>query len=283
MTARGVVRFFRKWPVFPVAILVLMAIFAIFAPLLAPHHPEEAELRDRNTPPVWSDEGSSKYILGADHQGRDLLSRIIFGARISLAVAAAALVVGGVVGTVLGMVSGYLGGWTDEIIMRLTDIFLAIPLILVALVFAVILGQKFIVLVGLLAVFSWSFFARLVRAEVLSLKTMDYVSMARINGASTPRILVKHIFPGVVNSVVVFGTLQVGTLILTEATLSFLGAGVPPPTPAWGSMVSDGRVYIASAWWITFFPGVAITLTVVALNFMGDWLRDVLDPRLRQL
>lgn len=273
----------RRWPVVPGAILALLVCCGIFAPLIAPHDPNVSTLRARNTPPVWDKKGSARYILGADHQGRDVLSRVIYGARISLIVAAVSLVIGGVIGISLGMVSGYFGGWVDEVIMRIIDVKLAIPLILIALVVVIVIGQSFAVLVGILAVNSWSGFARQVRGEALQLKTMDYVALAKVAGASTPRILYKHIFPGIINTVIVLATLQVGGLILTESILSFLGAGIPPPTATWGTMVSEGRTYLAGAWWIAFFPGVAIFLTVMAFNFLGDWIRDRLDPRLRQL
>ena len=276
-------RFMRRWPMLPGGILVVLVVSGAFAPFIAPHDPIAADLRARNTPPAWYAEGSAKYLLGADHQGRDVLSRVIFGARISLIISAVALGIGGLVGTALGMTSGYFGGWVDEAIMRLIDLKLSIPLILVALVVVMVLGQNFAVLVGILAVNSWSGFARQVRGETLQLKTMDYVALARIAGASNLRILIRHLFPGLVNTITVIATLQVGSLILTEAILSFLGAGIPPPTPAWGAMIAEGRPYLASAWWIAFFPGVAIFLTVLGFNFLGDWLRDSLDPRLRQL
>lgn len=274
--------FFRRWPILPGSILTLLLICGAFASFVAPSDPTAANLRDRNIPPAWSEGGSSKYLLGADHQGRDVLSRIIFGARTTLIVAGVSLMVGGVVGTVLGMVSGYYGGWVDEIAMRLIDIVLSVPLILVALSVVIVFGQSTTVLIGILAMNAWSGFARQSRAEVLQLKNMDYVALAKVTGASTPRILYKHIFPGVVSTITVVGTLQVGNIILTEAILSFLGAGIPPPAPSWGSMVSDGRTYLGSAWWIALFPGMAIFLTVLAFNFLGDWLRDTLDPRLRQ-
>jgi peptide/nickel transport system permease protein len=226
--------------------------------------------------------GSTEYILGADQQGRDILSRIIHGARITLIIAGAALLIGSIVGVILGMISGYYGGMTDEIIMRIIDVKLAIPLILVALVVVITIGQSFPILVGILAVNAWSGFARQVRAETLKLKQLDYVALAKIANASDRRILARHIFPGVVNTVIVVATLQVGGLILTEAILSFLGAGIPPPTPAWGSMVAEGRAYLGTAWWLTVFPGLSIFLTVFAFNFIGDWLRDRLDPHLRQ-
>ena len=229
-------------------------------------------------------EGSTKFLLGTDHLGRDVLSRIIYGARISLLVSIVTLAVGGTIGVTMGLVSGWYGGVVDEFLMRLVDISLAIPLILIALVLVITLGQSLWIIVTVLCLFIWSRFARQVRGEVLQLKHMDYVSLAKVSGASTARILFIHIFPGTINTLIVVATLQVGIVILLEATLSFLGAGVPPPTPAWGSMVSDGRDKMAGGvWWISTFPGVAIMLTVMSLNLFGDWLRDTLDPRLRQL
>jgi peptide/nickel transport system permease protein len=273
---------FRRWPVIPAAIVVLLVVAAIFAPLLAPRDPTKGSLRDRNQPPAWSAEGTSKHLLGTDPLGRDLLSRVIYGARISLMVAAIVLTFGAIGGTLLGLVSGWFGGQVDEIAMRFVDFTYAIPFILVALVVVIVLGQSLAVIIALLVVFSWNSFARLTRGETLKLKNEAYVDMARIAGASTGRILSRHLLPGVINTVLVLVSLRVGSLILTEAVLSFLGVGVPPPTPAWGLMVSDGRDYIDTAWWVTVFPGAAIFLTVLAFNFLGDWLRDHFDPRLRQ-
>ena len=235
--------------------------------------------------------GSAKFLLGADDQGRDLLSRIIWGARVSLIVAAVTILVGGSIGTALGLVSGYYGGWADEVIMRMVDIFLALPLVMVALVLVVVLGNFSLPLLPMkeihmiamvLSLFIWVRFARQVRGEVLGLKTMDYVALARVAGASTRRILLVHLLPGVLNTVIVVGTLQVSTVILLESILSFLGAGVAPPTPAWGSMVADGRDFLKTAWWVSTMPGLALLLTVMAFNLIGDWIRDALDPRLRQ-
>ena len=232
---------------------------------------------------ILRDGGNSKYLLGTDDLGRDILSRMIYGARISLIIAAVTLGIGGAIGTGLGLIAGYVGGLIDEIVMRIVDIFLALPLVLVALVLVVAVGQSFFITTVVLVLFIWVRFARQIRGEVLQLKTMDYVSLAKVAGASTPRILFVHLFPGVINTLIVVATLQVSIVILVESTLSFLGAGVPPPTPAWGSMVADGRDFLADAWWISTMPGVAILLTVLSLNLFGDWLRDRLDPKLRQL
>ncbi len=228
--------------------------------------------------------GSTKFLLGTDHLGRDVLSRVIYGARIALIVSIVTLGVGGTIGVVLGLAAGYYGGFVDEFLMRLVDIKLAIPLILIALVLVITLGQSLWIIVTVLCLFIWPRFARQVRGEVLQLKQMDYVSLAKVSGASTARILFIHIFPGTINTLIVVATLQVGIVILLESTLSFLGAGVPPPTPAWGSMVADGRDKLAGGvWWFSTFPGIAIMVTVMSLNLFGDWLRDKLDPRLRQL
>ena len=227
--------------------------------------------------------GSTKFLLGTDVLGRDILSRIIFGARISLIVAAVTLGVGGGIGVAVGLLSGYYGGWMDELLMRLVDIILSLPLILVALVLVVAIGQSFEMIIVVLALWIWPRFARMVRGEVLQLKTLDYVALARVSGASTIRILFVHLFPGTINTLIVVATLQVGIVILVEATLSFLGAGVPPPDPAWGSMVADGRDRLVDAWWVATMPGVAILITVMSLNLFGDWLRDTLDPKLRQM
>ena len=286
-----ILRTVKRWPLIPLALLLLVVFSGVMAPWIAPEDPRKGNLRARMAPPVWLEGGSAQHLLGTDHLGRDILSRIVHGARISLIVAAVTLGLGGTTGTILGLLAGWYGKWIDEIIMRIVDIALAIPLVLVALVMVVSVGQSFpselggqtglIILV--LASFFWVRFARLIRGEVLQLKTLDYVALAKVAGASTPRILFIHIFPGVINTLIVLATLQVGFVILVESTLSFLGAGVPPPTPAWGSMVAEGRDFLAGAWWISTMPGLAILLTVMSLNLFGDWLRDTLDPRLRQL
>jgi len=277
------IQFVRTWPILPIVILAVMTLVAVLAPLVSPHDPLFSTLRSRNAPPVWYADGTWTYILGADHIGRDLLSRLFYGARISLMVMAFALIGGTIIGTALGLIAGYFGGLIDEVIMRLVDIFLGLPFVLVAMVLALVLGTSLTTMVIVLAVLTWAGFVRNVRGEVLTLRERDYVALARVAGASLPRLLLLHILPGVINTVLVIATLRSGQLILAESFLSFLGAGIPPPTPTWGAMIADGRNYLRDAWWISFFPGLAIFFTVMALNFMGDWLRDKLDPRLRQL
>lgn len=264
-------------------LVLVLVLCALAAPVIAPHDPIKGNLLESGMPPVWLEGGSSKYLLGTDIQGRDVLSRVIYGARISLLIAVVVIATGGAIGVTIGLIAGYFGGQLDEVLMRIVDFTLAVPFILIALVVVIVFGQSLEVLLTLLALFSWGAFSRQVRAETLSLKTRDYVAFARIAGASTSRIMIRHLLPGVINTVIIVATLRVGSLILTESILSFLGAGIPPPTPAWGLMVAEGRVYIDSEWWITLFPGVAIFLTVFAMNFLGDWLRDRFDPVLRQI
>ena len=278
--------FLRRWPILPGIVLSALVLSALFAPWIAPQAPNIQALRDRNAPPVWmADEGGNwtqSYLLGADQVGRDVLSRIIHGARISLAVAGVALLSGLLVGVTLGLVAAWYGGVIDEVIARAVDIWHALPFLLVAIVVVTLFGGSLTVLMGVLAMVSWAGFVRNVRADVLSLREREYVLMARVCGASPARVIVRHILPGVVPTIMVIATLAVGGLILTEATLSFLGAGIPAPTPSWGLMVSEGREYLTTAWWSSFFPGLAIFLVVMSLNFMGDWIRDFTDPRLRQ-
>ena len=284
-------RFIRRYPVLPVVVIVVLAVMAIFAPLIAPHDPLRADLDKINRPPAWmcvtqaGEEvcGGADNLLGCDTVGRDLLSRTIHGSRISLMVAGIVLAAGGIFGTALGLIAGYAGKMWDEAIMRFVDFTFAVPFIVLALIAAVVFGASLWLTIILLTITQWPPFARQVRAETLTLKTMDYVASARIAGASPARITIRHILPGVVNTIMVVASLRVGQLILTEASLSFLGVGIPAPTPVWGGMVAEGRSYISTAWWITVIPGMAIFLIVFAFNFLGDWLRDFLDPRLRQL
>lgn len=275
--------FLRRWPVIPVAVLIVLATMAIFAPLITSHSPIKGNLRERNLPPAWYANGSTEHILGTDPIGRDLFTRLVYGSRVSLMVAAVALVTGTLVGTTLGLLSGYFGSLLDEVIMRVVDIWFAFPFLMVALIIAVVIGPGMTTVMGLLALLVWASYVRYIRAEVLSLRERDYVALAKVSGASTRRILLKHILPGVMNTVLVVASLRSGQLILAEASLSFLGAGIPAPTPTWGGMIADGREYLRDAWWVSFFPGLAIFLLVMSFNFLGDWMRDKFDPRLRQL
>jgi peptide/nickel transport system permease protein len=270
----------RSAPKIPTIILVISVLTAILANHITPHSPIAPNLSHIRLPPFLLENGTLSHPLGTDWQGRDILSRIIVGAQVSLSVSVMCILIGGAIGCVLGLAAGYLGGWVDALIMRAVDVFLAFPSILLALIFAVTIGPGFWVVVAVLSFLIWARYARLIRGEVLSLKERDFVALARIAGASPLRIIVVHILPNVVNSVVVLSTLQVGYVIMVEASLSFLGAGVPPPTPTWGGMVSDGRNYIDTLWWISVFPGIAVMLVVLSFNLFGDWLRDVLDPKL---
>jgi len=280
----GGVRTVRRYPTASLAILLfLLVIPALFAPQIAPHDPFQGSLSQRLTPPVWQEGGSAEHILGTDKLGRDVLSRVIYGARVSLMVSLIAIFVGGIIGTLLGLISGYFGGRIDAVIMRLVDISLSLPTILLALVLAAALGPSFGTVITVIVVLLWARYARLVRGETLAIKERDFIARARVAGASHTRIMLRYIFPNVTNSLVVLGTLQVGYVILLESALSFLGAGLPRAEPAWGLMVADGRELIVTAWWVSMFPGIAIMLTVLSLNLLGDWLRDHFDPRLRNL
>lgn len=267
----------------PGVVLILLVVVGIFAPWISPHDPLAQDLSKRAAPPVWYPEGTARYILGADHVGRDLLSRVIHGARVSLVVAGISLSTGVLVGTSLGVIGGYFGGLADEVITRVVDVWFALPFILIALVAVIVFGASFGLVMILLALLTWAPFVRFVRGDVLSLKERDYVALAKVAGASHMRIMIRHLLPGTFNTIIVVATLRVGQLILTEATLSFIGAGIPAPRPAWGLMVAEERDYVSTAWWGAAFPGFAIFLVVMSMNFIGDWLRDRLDPRLRQV
>jgi len=273
----------RRFPVIPVAILGIIVFVAIFADLITPYPPNEMSLTDRLTPPFFMSGGSTSHLLGTDTLGRDILSRMMFGARVSLSVAVLVIALCSVIGTFLGMIAGYLGGRFDNFLMRVTDAALAFPALLIALLLGVILGPSFFTTVLALSALGWAPYARMIRGEIIKLREEDFVAQARIIGSSPARILIKHILPNVTNTLVVLMTMSVGLVILIEASLSFLGAGIPPPTPSWGSMVSDGRNLFARAWWISLFPSLAIGLVVLSGNLLGDWIRDRMDPRLRQL
>jgi peptide/nickel transport system permease protein len=273
----------RRLPWVAFAIIAVMTVMAVFAPLLAPHSPTEQSLPDKLLPPAWQEGGRADHLLGTDLLGRDVLSRLIHGARVSMTVALAALLAGGGIGLALGILSGYAGGRVDALIMRVVDATLTFPTILIALLLTVSLGQGLRTIVIAVTLIIWARFARIVRGEVLAVKARDFVALARVHGCSHLRIMAVHIVPNVLNTFMVLLTLHIGFVIIVEASLSFLGAGIAPPTPSWGQMVADGRGHIAAAWWLSVVPGVAILLVVLAFNLFGDWLRDWLDPRLRQL
>ena len=273
----------RRAPLMPLAIIALIVLTALFANVLTPYSPTDIALSERLKPPFWEKGGSLAHPLGTDPMGRDLLTRMIYGARVSLVVGCLGLFVGGGVGAALGLIAGYAGGRVDAFLMRVADTTLAFPIILFAILLVVILGGSLFTVVIAIALVLWARYARVIRGEVLSLRERDFVAQARLAGCSPMRIMLVHLFPNVLNTLVVLLSLQVGWVIIVEASLSFLGAGVPPPTPTWGSMIAEGRDYIASAWWISFFPGLAILVTVLAFNLCGDWLRDALDPTMRQL
>ena len=273
-----------SYPVVPLAIIGLMVFIALAADVLAPHNPEVGSLGMRFRPPVWQAGGSAAHLLGTDHLGRDVLSRLLFGARVSLVVGFTAVVVAGLLGVALGIAAGYLGGWVDEVIMRLTDTWLALPALTFAIFLAAVLGPSELNIIIVLSCVYWTRYARVIRGEVLSVRERDFVRLAVVAGCSKWTIMRKHILPNVVNSAIVLATLQLGQVIIAEAGLSFLGVGVPPPQPAWGLMLADGKKgLMAGYWWLTVLPGSCIMLMVLSANLLGDWLRVKFDPQLRQL
>jgi peptide/nickel transport system permease protein len=281
--ARSVGGALRRMPIIPIVLLGALTLAALFAPIVAPHDPLAIDLAKALAPPVWHEGGSAEHPLGTDRLGRDILSRVIYGGQVSLLLAFSVLLIGGTVGVVLGLVSGYVGGRSDSVIQRGIEAVLSLPTIMVALVFVFVLGQSFASVVLILAPFITASFARMVRGEAMTVRGMNYVALARVAGASHLRIIGRHILPNVAGTIIVIATLEVGALILVEASLSFLGVGVPPPTPAWGLMVDDGREYLATRYWLSLFPGLAIVVTVLSINWIGDWLRNVLDPKRQEL
>jgi peptide/nickel transport system permease protein len=273
----------RRWPVISIAIIAVFVLVALLAPLLGTADPYAQSLRARFRPPVWQDGGSWASPLGTDRLGRDMLARIIWGSRVSLAAGVVTVLLASAFGAVVGLVAGYYGSRVDALLMRVTDATLSFPVILLALILAVTVGPSFLNVVIAIAVILWARYARVIRGQVLTLMELDFIAQARLAGAGGWRIITRHLVPNTLNTLVVLVTLQIGYVIIVEASLSFLGAGIPPPTPAWGSMIAEGRDVVTSAWWVSLFPGLAILLVVLAFNLIGDWLRDTLDPRLRQL
>ncbi len=267
---------------FPLLLLSVFVLGGVFAPLVAPHDPQELVLIERLQPPLF-DGGSWDHVLGTDYLGRDILSRLLHGARVSLFLLAIVIPLTATFGTALGVIAGWRGGRLDKLIMRTVDVQLALPAILFAVLLAAVWGPSLRNVLILLTLFLWTSYARLVRGETLSLRERDFVTAATAVGASDFRILTRHIVPNVLNLVVILATLEVASVILVEAALSFLGVGVGIGTPSWGAMVSEGRNYITIAWWLTVIPGLAILLVALSGNLVGDWLRDAIDPRLRNV
>ncbi len=270
---------FRRIPKVAATIILLLLICALFSPWIAPHDPIEQNLGNALRPPLWEKGGTTAHILGTDNLGRDILSRIVYGSRVSIIVGFAGVLISGIFGTFLGVLAGYFGGKIDAVIMRVTDMMLSLPYILIAIAIIGAIGPSLTNIIIVLGITQWVGYTRIIRFEAMSLSKSEFIEMAVISGNRWWRILLVHILPNVLNTAVVLATLDVGKMIIFEAAMSFLGLGVKPPTPTWGGMLADGRVYLTFAWWIATFPGIAIAITVLGGNLLGDWLRDELDPR----
>jgi peptide/nickel transport system permease protein len=273
----------RRVPVIPLTILAVLILSAALAPIISPYSPLKIDLTHALLPPFYQAGGSLAHILGTDKVGRDVLTRVIYGGQVSLLLSVSVLLLGGSIGVVLGLISGYFAGKLDTTIQRGVEVILSLPTIMVALVAVYVLGQSFLSVVLVLSPFIAARFARMVRGEALTIRKRSFVALAQVAGASHLRIIAKHILPNVAGTIIVISTLEIGHLILLEASLSFLGVGVPPPTPAWGLMVADGREYLSTKYWLSLFPGLAIMATVLSINWLGDWLRDILDPKTQLL
>jgi peptide/nickel transport system permease protein len=280
---KRVLRITRELPMAPVLLLFPVLICGLFGQFFTPHDATLMNPTLALRPPSWLTGQGFSNVLGTDFLGRDLLSRVILGARSTLIVSVVGVVLAGIIGVVIGLFSGYIGGRFDLIVMRLVDMQMSMPAILLALLISAALGAGLTTVIVVIAIVFWTQYARVVRSETLSVKQRDFVVMARVEGCSTRRILAKHVVPHVIDSAVVIATLQLGTAVMLEAALSFLGLGVQPPAIAWGKMIAEARIYMATAWWLPLFPGIAIMLTVLGANLWGDWLRDKLDPKLRQM
>jgi peptide/nickel transport system permease protein len=267
---------------FGASVVVAVVLVGLLAPAIAPHDPNDQDLIMITVPPVWEVGGSPEYLLGTDNLGRDLLSRLLYGAQVSLLVAGVTVLLSGSVGVLLGLISGYVGGRVDNVLMAVAEVQLAFPFILLAIAIISALGPSLTTTVLALAIASWVSYARIIRAETLSQREREYMTAARALGASHARMLFRHLLPLMATPVLVIATLEIARMIVIESSLSFLGLGVQPPRASWGSMVADGRDYLLIAWWLPVFPGLAITVTVMGVNMLGDWLRDAFDPRLRR-
>lgn len=281
-TFRRIRRFFRVVPVASVAVLGLVVLCAVFAPFIAPHDPTKQDLLRAVQPPAWEDGGQMTHLLGTDQLGRDMLSRIIYGARLSLELSIIAVALGGIAGTALGLLAGYRGGVIELIIMRFVDLWIAMPSILIGMIWSATFGAGFQTILVVLVLTGWIQYTRVIRGEVLSLRERDYVALAKVAGQGSFAIMRKHLLPNLSGTLVVLATLDFARVILFEAALSFLGIGVQPPTSSWGLMLSDGRELLSVASWLTLYPGLAILVTVLSINLLGDRLRDHFDPHLRQ-
>jgi peptide/nickel transport system permease protein len=279
----SVLRGAGKLPLVPIILLLPVVICGIFGPLFYPHDPTAMKLSFALKPPGWMEGGDWSYFLGTDNMGRDLLSRLIEGARISLLVAVFGVGIAGIFGVTMGMIAGYFEGKIDNVIMRIVDIQMSIPAILLIILLAAVLGGGLATIIISVSLVFWTTYARVIRGEALSIKQRDFVALAEVTGCGHGRILRKHIFPNLINTVMVLATLQLGRAIIIEASITFLGLGIQPPATAWGLIISDGRIYMSTAWWVPTFAGIAIMITVLGANLFGDWLRDKLDPRLRQV
>ena len=268
---------FRGAPIFSLVFLTIALICALFAPLIAPYSPIET-----NATNILKAPDLTNHLLGTDNQGRDILSRLIHGAQTSVMIGVLSVLLAATVGTVIGLVSGVFRGWVDRILMRFTDGFLALPYLMVALTAVTLLGSSVINVILVIGLLRWMGFARVLRGEVLKLVEMDFVRLAMAAGASKTRIMITHIFPNITNTLLVLATLELGLAVIVEASLSFLGLGVPPEIPTWGAMLADGRTYISTSWWLALFPGLCIFFTVLGINLLGDGMRDIFDPRLKR-
>ncbi|MDI6755613.1 MAG: ABC transporter permease [Thermodesulfobacteriota bacterium] len=273
----------NKGAIFGLIMVLFVIASGIFAPFLAPHDPIYQDVEKRLLPPIGQTGADPHYILGTDQLGRDIVSRLIYGARISLVVSILAVAFSSVLGTIIGLLSGFYGGKVDSIFMRLADVQLAFPFILLAIAIIAVLGPSLQNIIIVMGITGWVIYARVVRAEVLSLKEKEYITAVRALGGSNGRIIFKHLFPNVMPPCIVIVTLEMARMIIMEAALSFLGLGIQPPTPTWGGMLADGRVYLVTSWWLATFPGLVIMFVVLGINLLGNWLRDILDPRLTQL
>lgn len=269
--------------IFPAVVLTIFVFSGIFAQFITPHDPNKNRLMASLTPPFWYENGTTTYLLGTDQMGRDVFSRLLYGATISLKVGFIVVFAAGGMGTILALLAGFLGGWVNIIIMRFTDLMLSLPYLLIAIVMAAIMGPSVNNVILILVIIGWAQYTRVIYGEVLRVKEMDFVALAIVTGASKARIMLREILPNIVNTLIILATLNLGQVIITEASLSFIGVGVPASTPAWGSMLAQGREYITFAWWLCFWPGLSILLVVLSCNLAGDWLRVRLDPKFRQV